>query len=890
MGEVYEAQDELLKRRVALKTVIPREGFGDEDVREVLREARRAAALDHPNVVSVFDVGSDEGQLHIVMELVAGESLRDELERGHPLEERIRWTIEVARALEAAHNAGLIHRDIKPENVMLRADGVVKVLDFGIARRAPPEDPGRLAAWVEEASTVDAQDQATCGTPGYIAPEGLLDGTSSPRSDQFSWGVFAYEVISGRLPWNSVTAPALIGETLTIEPPPLEQQCNDAGPLVSSVVMRALKKEPGERFPSMTAVVEAMRSAAFAVPSLPPQARSHQPPANVPRERSTTIDATTERYDPRGASALPPAIRPAGGAVRSRTAMVAGLAGVLTVLGLSGYLLTRPHPRRATAPTSSAQQALPVAPAISVRNRRRLTIGDRCEEDPAFTPDGGSLLIDAPDGEDYHLAVLDLASGARRWLAPSPGWQFSPALSADGREVAYLGSSSRGNDTMIVPLDGSSPPRMIAAGDTIRPAFSFDQKGVWGGTSEMLVLYDRATLKELKRVSPPKDITVGRVVEARGGQLVLRARDPARRSIGIALFDPERKVDRWIYQGPVERTLALFPQRDAVLFEPMFDGESASLLVSSLDGSIEQSLLDVHASAGVAVSPDGNRIAWSTCRAVYSVLSARPDATDMTPIRANNDYSDVGPVWLPSRRSFAVVSNRGGARAIWIEPLGEGQAKQLSTNGLAPKDLAVSPDERELCFSTRAGLYAVSVDRAESPRRLTDGPADAAPTYARDGRTIFFERRDEGRSRVFSVPSSGGSASPLLPAEKHELRAPVASPVADELLAIRADGSGRFEIVRAPLSAPGEEELKTFARLEIPATNLAISPDGRFVAAGWEQSVAVYLASTGEIVTRYPRGASSFGPMSFTNDKLLLTRGAWRGGLWIADVDFPAAQ
>ena len=182
MGQVYRAYDATLNRRVAIKLLRPDRGPGPNDtpfatapsVTRVLREARMAAALDHPNVVSIFDVGEQDGNPFIVMELVNGRSLRACI--GHseiPISERVHWLLGIARGLAAAHHAGLVHRDVKPENVLVRDDGVVKVLDFGIARleRMPSQRPPGYGGGGGITAAGGTIESTLAGTPAYMAPE-----------------------------------------------------------------------------------------------------------------------------------------------------------------------------------------------------------------------------------------------------------------------------------------------------------------------------------------------------------------------------------------------------------------------------------------------------------------------------------------------------------------------------------------------------------------------------------------------------------------------------------------------------------------------------------------------------------------------------------------------
>jgi serine/threonine-protein kinase len=266
MGVVYRAHDPKLHRSVALKILAPKihepdSSFESEGAARLLREARAAAALDHPNAVSIFDVGEVGGTPFIAMELVEGQTLRAKIgDVSATLAQKIDWLVDVAKALQAAHERGLVHRDVKPENVMVRRDGVAKVLDFGIARRAhsehPPPSSDRMSV-----PTITGEG-VVVGTPLYMAPEQLHGERLDGRADQFAWGTMAYELLSGKLPWGSLDdGIKIVAALVSKDPPPLDSVA-PVSEKVARVVHRALAKNPSARFPSMRAVASALEAAA----------------------------------------------------------------------------------------------------------------------------------------------------------------------------------------------------------------------------------------------------------------------------------------------------------------------------------------------------------------------------------------------------------------------------------------------------------------------------------------------------------------------------------------------------------------------------------------------------------------------------------------------------
>jgi serine/threonine-protein kinase len=289
MGRVYRALDTKLGRKVALKVIAMAEddpNAGERKAR-LLREARAAAALDHPNAVAIFDVGEINGVSFIAMELVTGRLLRRSMRSGDiEWPERVRWLVEIASALAAAHRNGIVHRDIKPDNVMIHSDGRAKVLDFGIARRAEGSaDPTAST----ELSPITVEG-GLIGTPLYMAPEQLLGEPLDGRTDQFSWGVLAYELLTGSPPWTGDTM-AILSQILAKDPRPIRETRPEIPVEVETTVLRSLARSPRERFDSMDDVVAAL--APFASRVLPLSV----PPASLPapeREEATRpIGGTT---------------------------------------------------------------------------------------------------------------------------------------------------------------------------------------------------------------------------------------------------------------------------------------------------------------------------------------------------------------------------------------------------------------------------------------------------------------------------------------------------------------------------------------------------------------------------------------------------------------------
>lgn len=270
MGEVYEARDTRLGRRVALKVLPPEAGA--DAIQRMVREARAAAAFQHPNVVTIYDVGEVGDSAYIAMELIRGRPLRAFVgDAAVPMPRRLRWLADVARALAAAHGAGLVHRDVKPDNVIVRDDGGIKVVDFGIARRQSTDvDPSAPTASPGEALATLTERGVVVGTPRYSAPEQLRNEDLDGRADQFAWGVMAYELCTGRYPFRGTDSVSLLLAIVNDEPEPPAAAAPELPPEVASIVGRTLSKKAAGRFATMDAVADAVEPFAEAATGTSP--------------------------------------------------------------------------------------------------------------------------------------------------------------------------------------------------------------------------------------------------------------------------------------------------------------------------------------------------------------------------------------------------------------------------------------------------------------------------------------------------------------------------------------------------------------------------------------------------------------------------------------------
>jgi len=388
MGAVYRGYDPLLDRYVAVKVLAPHLVWEQRFVERFLREARAAARLKHPHIVTIHDVGHEGGWYYFVMEYLEGQTLTEVIRQRGALSpgEALAILRPLADALDYAHHRGLVHRDIKPGNVMVGVDGHVTLTDFGIARAAQ--------------ETQLTATGAVVGTPQYMSPEQVNGLAADARSDQYSLGVVAYEVLSGQVPFQAESTLALMYKVVHEPPPPIQQSRPDLPAAVGDVLERALAKAPGNRYPTAGAFVEALGpawtgEAVVGVAARPEVAVPLVKPLLVAEEPATTaapalvtppppVPAATPVPPPAPAAIPAPARRRVpvwawalGGltALAALICLTVGLAGLVTTVGSNESSPTRTPPagETATATVPGGMQKPAAVTATPARARETAT-------------------------------------------------------------------------------------------------------------------------------------------------------------------------------------------------------------------------------------------------------------------------------------------------------------------------------------------------------------------------------------------------------------------------------------------------------------------------------------------------------------------------------------
>src|SRR5579871_3750039 len=251
MGEVYRARDTRLNRDVAIKILPASYSADPERLQRFAQESRAAAALNHPNILSIYDIGETNGAPYVVSELLEGETLRDRLRNG-PLSSRkaIDYAQQIARGLAAAHEKGIVHRDLKPENLFITNDGRAKILDFGLAKFTRPDADAAKVSGDDPTMQVATEVGTVMGTAGYMSPEQVRGKAADSRSDIFSFGAILYEMLSGKRAFHGDSAADTMSAILKEEPPDLTETNRTITPALERIVRHCLEKNPAERFQS----------------------------------------------------------------------------------------------------------------------------------------------------------------------------------------------------------------------------------------------------------------------------------------------------------------------------------------------------------------------------------------------------------------------------------------------------------------------------------------------------------------------------------------------------------------------------------------------------------------------------------------------------------------
>ena len=455
MGVVYRARDLKLGRTVAVKVLSGDFSSDSQRTRRFEQEARAASALNHSNVCVVYALGeTPDGQPFIAMEYIEGHTLRRVLQTRPPaLRGVLDIAIQVASGVGAAHAIGIVHRDLKPENVLVREDGVAKVLDFGLAKLAA----GGLPSDVPDATRTLLQTDAglVMGTFTYMAPEQARGVDVDARADIWALGVMLYEMVSGHAPFSGETRSDVLAAILEREPPPLDRVDPRIPHELQRIVAKALRKDRAQRYQTITDLrldLEALRS----------------------ELQVSSSEAAASAAAPGPAVSTPPPMRRESSAEFLLTGLgrhkLAAAASLLVLVGM--VVLAAWWIRQGRSTTSSTAEA--TTPAH--RNLTRLTFGEGLQTDPTFSPDGRFIAYASDRAGNFDIWVQPVAGGDPVQVTKSPASDTQPAWSPDGSTIVFR-SERDGGGLYRVPALGGQEQQLASFG--IHPTWSKDGAAVF---------------------------------------------------------------------------------------------------------------------------------------------------------------------------------------------------------------------------------------------------------------------------------------------------------------------------------------------------------------------------------------------------------------------------
>ncbi len=795
MGEVYRARDTRLQREVAVK-VLPAELSSDATRLERFeREARSASALNHPNIVTIHEVGQSDSISFIVMELVSGKTLRELLDAGPlPLRRLLSVAAQVADGLARAHASGIVHRDLKPENVMVTGDGLVKIVDFGLAKLTQPySDSGQT----EQAQTIPGGTEPglVMGTVGYMSPEQAAGQRADFQSDQFSFGSILYEMATGKRAFEGATKPEILAAIIREEPAPIGALNSKAPSQLRWIVERCLAKEPRDRYAATEDLARDLATLREHVSDLTGEARV---PIEAPRRRA--------RWTGVGLAA----------------ALLATLAGI--------YLLGRRVERSQTSPPRFRQLTFRGAAISTARfapDGQTVVYAAQWEGKP---PELFTARVDSPETRSLGLSgaeILSISSSGQMALLLAP--RFGLLFRSPRSDLAIDPSRLRGV-LAEASLSGGAPRELLE--EVYSADWSPDGKSLAvvrhaGGKNRLefpagKVLYESNTLYPRISVSPSGDRVAfvyrfNLYVTEPGG----RVRDLGERALEIAwgratneiwfnsvaggtteLFAvvpgrPRRRVttlpgdfvlhdisaEGLVLLGRISESseilgdfpgeahprnfshldrsevAGLAPSGDTLLFNEVGRSGRRGMYLRQTDGSPPKRLADGY---GRALSPDGK----------FVLSNARPDPQMfLIPTGPGQPRLIETPGLRPggrmgffpdSRRIWFMAEDPAGGRRAWMLDLSGGKARTVTPLGVGGSVL--SDDGRFLCArATDGDWYLYPTEAAEIHKVVGLRPAEEPIQVTQNGKLLYVRGADELRpgeppvdTRVYRVDPRTG--------------------------------------------------------------------------------------------------------------------------------------
>ena len=882
MGEVYLAQDTQLRRPVGLK-LLPANFTQDEDrLRRFEQEAYAASGLNHPNILTIYEIGQIESTRFMAMEYVEGETLRQHLSRsqsssgegqlpgaGIKLNEALDIAIQIASALAASQSAGIAHRDIKPENIMQRSDGYVKVLDFGLAKLT--ERPETTDTEAPTRAMVNTSPGSIMGTVNYMSPEQASAHTVDSRTDIWSLGVVLYEMITGRVPFEGPTPSHVIVAILEKDPPPLARYLNDVPEALEWIVAKALTKDREDRYQTAREMLTDLRRlkqrldvGAEIERSIAPDG-SGSPHITLSNTRAgSTLSAFPATHEARttqiGAAATMSSAEYITKGLGRHKLAVGLVIALVAAIAVGALLWSKLRPRN-TAPTFGKIRL------TQLTNTGKATIA-------TVSPDGKYVVHVVNDGTQSSLWVRQVATTSNvRIVDPGESRYVGLTFSRDGDYIYYVVYEKNSPLGVVYQLAvlGGTPRRIIQDVDT-PITFSPDGKRfAWirqfpqsGETALFVANSDGTGEQKIAARQRPERFLAG----SPGGP----AWAPDGDIVACPVGGPDGGVDRAklvLMNLKTGAATDATPHTWSFIQQVMWAPRSAGLILTGAEqpgdpnqvwhvnhpgGEVERITNDLNTYSGLGVSADGATIVTVQSQASSSVWFS-PNGTAESAVKVSSGINEGGNglAIMPDGKILYTVFGTGTADLFVVNSDGS-TPRQLTSNAAFNAFPAVCPDGRFIVFvSTRTGsphIWRMNSD-GTNPQQLTNGIGEINPDVSPDSQWIAYQ--SFGDSGLWKTPIDGGT--PVRITEKLTSQASI-SPNGKLIACRYREGDlSPFQLGLIDF-ATGQ----TVHTIDIPPTNqnLKWTPDGRSV---------LYVDARGGVSNIWSQPIDGSPPRQLTNFK-----------------------
>lgn len=795
MGEVYLATDTILGRRVALKVLPTFVSKDPERLRRFTQEARAASRLSHPNVCVVHEIGeTDDGRPFIAMEYVEGVTLRDRIRnQAMKLGDVLDIAIQVAEGLIAAHEAGIVHRDIKPENIIIRPEGYVKILDFGLAKLT--ERHKSATTTTMPTLLFHSTPGVVIGTAAYMSPEQARGVAVDERTDIWGLGVVLYEMASGRAPFTGETPTDVVVAIVERDQPPISQHVEGAPPELERIVKKALRKDRNERYQIVKELAIDLRSLRRELEMNSTLDRSIMPATGASDyARASTRDRKVETDELKQARTT--IYKPA----RSRAWIgLAALAAI--VLALAGYGFYKMKARTETKLR---------VPFERVEVTKLTTNGNALMG--ALSPDGKYVTyVTGESGrESLWLRQVDINSNAQL-IAPREGRYLGVAFSPDNNYV-YFGyaESGRNDATQIfrLPVLGIGAAAMKLELQAGLPALSHDRKRI------AFIRFDREAQTDSLIVANADG----------SGEQVAGTRKWPQRFGWDPLSRPEWTADN--------QTLML----PNVSSNPSYTGDTSSNysvtlyeknLTSGAERTIPLAPQKFDELGRITVNPDGSGVILLGKAHGASFIQIWQLFRDGSQRTLTNDLSDYRELSLRADGSALITVQTQTLSRLWQLRPNESKPTPIGSGTSRYYDLSIAPDDKILYASDASGIadiFEIASTGGDERPLTSAGGRNYAPVVSPDNRYIVFHSNRTGVFQVWRINRDGSSPKQLT-FEETESTWPTFSPDGKWIFFQHSDPNNPYTLWRVPIDGGTPEKVTDGI-----AIRPAVSPDGKLIA------------------------------------------------------------